>query len=42
MKLYPSILAEADFRVVATYEDEGRNNYYEAERVSARGTELNP
>ena len=30
---YESILAEAGFRVVATYEDEGRNNYYEAERV---------
>jgi cyclopropane fatty-acyl-phospholipid synthase-like methyltransferase len=29
---YESILAEAAFRVVATYEDEGRNNYYEAER----------
>jgi cyclopropane fatty-acyl-phospholipid synthase-like methyltransferase len=32
---YESILAEAGFRVVATYEDEGRNNYYEAERVKA-------
>jgi cyclopropane fatty-acyl-phospholipid synthase-like methyltransferase len=30
---YESILADAGFRVVATYEDEGRNNYYEAERV---------
>lgn len=32
---YESILAEAGFRVVATYEDEGRNNYYEAQRVPA-------
>jgi cyclopropane fatty-acyl-phospholipid synthase-like methyltransferase len=32
---YEGILAEAGFRVIATYEDEGRNNYYEAERVSA-------
>ncbi len=32
---YESILAEAGFRVVATYEDEGRNNYYEAERIPA-------
>ena len=32
---YESILAEGGFRVVATYEDEGRNNYYEAERVPA-------
>jgi 2-polyprenyl-3-methyl-5-hydroxy-6-metoxy-1,4-benzoquinol methylase len=32
---YESILAGAGFRVVATYEDEGRNNYYEAERVPA-------
>jgi SAM-dependent methyltransferase len=32
---YESILAEAGFRVVATYEDEGRNNHYEAERVPA-------
>jgi cyclopropane fatty-acyl-phospholipid synthase-like methyltransferase len=32
---YEGILAEAGFRVVATYEDEGRNNYYEAERVPA-------
>jgi SAM-dependent methyltransferase len=32
---YESILAEAGFRVVATYEDEGRNNYYEAEHVKA-------
>lgn len=32
---YESILTEAGFRVVATYEDEGRNNYYEAERVPA-------
>lgn len=30
---YEGMLAEAGFRVVATYEDEGRNNYYEAERV---------
>ena len=30
---YESILVEAGFRVVATYEDEGRNNYYGAERV---------
>lgn len=30
---YESILAEASFRVVVTYEDEGRNNYYEAVRV---------
>jgi SAM-dependent methyltransferase len=30
---YESILAEAGFRVVATYEDEGQNNYYEAERL---------
>lgn len=29
---YESILVEAGFRVIATYEDEGRNNYYEAER----------
>jgi cyclopropane fatty-acyl-phospholipid synthase-like methyltransferase len=39
---YESILADAGFRVVATYEDEGRNNYYEAERVSARGAQLDP
>lgn len=39
---YESILAEAGFRVVATYEDEGRNNHYEAERVSAGGSRLNP
>ena len=32
---YESILTEAGFRIVATYEDEGRNNYYEAERVPA-------
>ena len=32
---YESILTEARFRVVATYEDEGRNNYYDAEHVSA-------
>ena len=32
---YESILAEGGFRVVATYEDEGQNNYYEAERVPA-------
>lgn len=32
---YESILAEAGFRVVATHEDEGRNNYYEAKRVLA-------
>jgi Cyclopropane-fatty-acyl-phospholipid synthase. len=32
---YESILAEAGFRVVATHEDEGRNNHYEAERVPA-------
>jgi SAM-dependent methyltransferase len=32
---YETILAEAGFRVVATFEDEGRNNYYEAERVPA-------
>jgi len=32
---YESILNEAGFRVVATYEDEGRNNYYDAERVPA-------
>ena len=42
---YESILAEAGFRVVARYEDAGRNNYYEAERVpashSARGVQLN-
>ena len=28
---YESILADAGFQVVATHEDEGRNNYYEAE-----------
>ena len=39
---YESILAGAGFRVVATYEDEGRNNYYAAERVSAHGAQLNP
>jgi SAM-dependent methyltransferase len=32
---YESALAEAGLRVVATYEDEGQNNYYEAERVPA-------
>ncbi len=32
---YESVLAEAGCRVVATYEDEGRNNYYEAERIAA-------
>jgi hypothetical protein len=26
---YASILMEAGFRVTATYEDEGQNNYYE-------------
>jgi SAM-dependent methyltransferase len=30
---YESILTEAGFRRVATYEDEGRNNYYDAEYV---------
>jgi cyclopropane fatty-acyl-phospholipid synthase-like methyltransferase len=30
---YEGILVEAGFRVVATDEDEGRNNYYEAQRV---------
>lgn len=30
---YETLLAEAGFRVVATYEDEGRNNYYEAKRT---------
>lgn len=29
---YESILAEAGFRVVATYEDEGRNNYYQVQK----------
>lgn len=30
---YESILNEAGFRLVATYNDSGGNNYYEAERV---------
>ena len=30
---YESILREAQFHVLDTYVDEGRNNYYEAERV---------
>lgn len=29
---YKSILQEAQFRILDTYEDEGRNNYYDVER----------
>ncbi|WP_158535061.1 class I SAM-dependent methyltransferase [Acaryochloris thomasi] len=31
---YESILRKAQFRILGTYEDEGRNNYYDVERVS--------
>lgn len=34
---YRGILAEAGFRVIATYEDEGKNNYYDAELVAMPG-----
>jgi cyclopropane fatty-acyl-phospholipid synthase-like methyltransferase len=30
---YEAILKEAAFQLIATYEDEGRNHYYEAERL---------
>lgn len=32
---YGRVLAEAGFRLVATYRDEGRNNHYDAERTEA-------
>jgi hypothetical protein len=30
---YSELLTQSDFRVVATYVDEGANNYYEAEKL---------
>lgn len=30
---YKEILEQSDFRIISTYEDEGRNNYYEAEKL---------
>lgn len=32
---YKALLAEAGFKVVGTYEDEGRNNFYDAEKLAA-------
>lgn len=39
---YEAILAEAGFRVIATYEDEGRNHYYEVQRSRAPRSGVEP
>lgn len=37
-KRYESLLRGAGFRIVATYEDEGLNNYYDAEHIAVPNT----